>query len=320
MGILADVERVLSLEIEALQQMRNRLDESVVQAVSLLLGVKGRVIFTGMGKAGHVARKLAATFSSTGTPAIFMHPGEAYHGDLGIVNRNDIAIILSNSGETEEVVKLVPCLKRFNVSVIALTGNLKSSLAKGSDIVLDTGVEREACPLNCAPTSSTTTAMAMGDALACALITARGFKKEDFAVFHPGGSLGSQLLLRVFELMMPAEDAPIVSPSESIQNAIVAMSSGRVGAVFVLNEEKRLEGVFTDGDLRRMLERGDVDLKESISKVMSLNPTSVDSDQLAAEAMGLMEEKKISVLPVIDEKKCLAGVLQIHMLLEAGIA
>lgn len=318
MGILNDVIEALGFEILALQQMTKKLDESVVKAVSLILSSRGRVIFTGMGKAGHIARKLSATFSSTGTPSIFMHPGEAYHGDLGVVTRNDLAIIISNSGETEEVIKLLPCFKRFKVPIVSFTGALNSTLAKNSEIVLDTGVEREACPLNCAPTSSTTTAIAMGDAIACALVKARGFKKEDFAIFHPGGSLGSKLLLRVSDLMIPLSQTPVVRPSSTIQDAIVAVSSGRVGAVFIVNGVRLVEGIFTDGDLRRFLQRGNADLSMDIVDVMTKEPMSIHADKLAAAAMVLMEEKKVSVLPVVDEEK-LCGVLHIHTLLSTGI-
>lgn len=320
MAILDDVKDALDLEIKALQQMEARLDDNVVRAVSLLLSTKGRVIFTGMGKAGHVARKLAATFSSTGTPSIFLHPGEAYHGDLGVVTRNDTAVVISNSGETEEVVKLLPCFKRYNVPVISLTGNIRSTLAANSDVALDTGVEREACPLNCAPTSSTTTAIAMGDAIACALVKARGFREEDFAVFHPGGSLGARLLLRVRDVMIPLDQTPTVPPATPLKEAIVAMSQGSIGSVFIVNGKRTVDGIFTDGDLRRLLQDGDCDLSQPIENVANLSPQSINDDVMAASALSRMEEKKISVLPVVGNDGEIVGSLQLHMLLRGGMA
>lgn len=318
MAILDDVKDALDLEIKALQQMEARLDDNVVRAVSLLLSTKGRVIFTGMGKAGHVARKLAATFSSTGTPSIFLHPGEAYHGDLGVVTRNDTAVVISNSGETEEVVKLLPCFKRYNVPVISLTGNIRSTLAANSDVALDTGVEREACPLNCAPTSSTTTAIAMGDAIACALVKARGFREEDFAVFHPGGSLGARLLLRVRDVMIPLDQTPTVPPATPLKEAIVAMSQGSIGSVFIVNGKRTVDGIFTDGDLRRLLQDGDCDLSQPIENVANLSPQSINDDVMAASALSRMEEKKISVLPVVGSDGEIVGSLQLHMLLKTN--
>lgn len=320
MNILQSAVDALQLEIEALQDMQTRMDNNVVDAVNLLLNTNGRVIFTGMGKAGHIARKLAATFSSTGTPSIFMHPGEAYHGDLGVVTKNDLAIMISNSGETEEVVKLIPCLKRYNVPIISLTGNVTSTMAQHSDVVLDTHVSREACPLNCAPTSSTTTAIAMGDALACALVEAREFKKEDFAFFHPGGSLGARLLTKVSDLMLPLSETPVVPPSCSIRETILAMSKGSIGAVFIVNGNKTVDGILTDGDLRRLLETGDLDLNLPIEEVINYSPKTIAISEMAAAALNQMEEMKISVLPVVADDNSLQGAVQVHMLLKAGIA
>ncbi|MFA9394505.1 MAG: SIS domain-containing protein [Halodesulfovibrio sp.] len=319
MKILQSAINALQLEIEALQAMQERMDNNVVDAVNLLLNTNGRVIFTGMGKAGHVARKLAATFSSTGTPSIFMHPGEAYHGDLGVVTKNDLAIMISNSGETEEVVKLIPCLKRYNVSIISLTGNINSTMAQHSDVVLDTHVAREACPLNCAPTSSTTTAIAMGDAIACALIEARGFKAEDFAVFHPGGSLGARLLLKISDIMLPFSEAPTVLTNAPIHEAIIAISKGRIGSVFVVDENRIVKGILTDGDLRRLLESGSTDFNDPVSKVSNLDPKTVRSSEMAASVLNQMEQAKISVVPVIKEDQTLLGAIHVHMLLAAGI-
>lgn len=319
MSILHDVRAALLQEIQALQAMADKVGDEAIGAVELLKDVKGRVIFTGMGKAGHVARKLAATFSSTGTPSLFMHPGEAYHGDLGIITGNDIAVILSNSGETEEVIRLLPCFKRFQVPCIALTGNTKSTLARNSDVVLDTGVAREACPLNCAPTSSTTTAMAMGDALACALITARGFKQEDFALFHPGGTLGVKLLATVDEFMAPYEESPIVSPQTSLREAVVTITEKRMGAVVAVDGDAHVVGIFTDGDLRRLLFRGETDLDVPVADVMTKTPATTSPDTLAAGAVAEMERRKITVLPVTDGEGKLLGCVQLHKLLEAGI-
>jgi arabinose-5-phosphate isomerase len=319
MTILDDVREALRLEIEALQHMAENVGEEVGAAVELLLDVKGRVIFTGMGKAGHVARKLAATFSSTGTPSLFMHPGEAYHGDLGIITGKDVAVILSNSGETEEVIRLLPCFKRFQVPCIALTGNAGSTLARNCDVVLNTGVEREACPLNCAPTSSTTTAMAMGDALACALITARGFKQEDFALFHPGGTLGVKLLATVDEFMAGFDASPVVSPETSLREAVVIITEKRMGAVVAVDDARKVVGIFTDGDLRRLLFHGETDLHVPVKEVMTSRPAVTAPDVLAAGAVAEMERRKITVLPVVDEDGRLLGCVQLHKLLEAGL-
>jgi arabinose-5-phosphate isomerase len=273
-----------------------------------------------MGKAGHIARKLAATFSSTGTPSIFLHPAEAYHGDLGIVTRDDLAIIISNSGETEEVVRLLPCFKRFQVPILALTGNIESTVAKSSDVALDTGVIREACPLNCAPTSSTTTALAMGDALACALVKAKGFREEDFAAFHPGGSLGAKLLLRVSDLMLPFAQTPSIPFGGSFRDALLSITEGQIGAVFIVDGNGGLEGILTDGDVRRLLQKGNIDLNRKIMDVATKAPLVVSSKEMAATALGIMEANQISSLPVIDTDGHLQGALQIHMLLQAGIS
>ncbi|WP_027179400.1 KpsF/GutQ family sugar-phosphate isomerase [Maridesulfovibrio bastinii] len=320
MSILNDVNKALENEIQALRQMQSRLDEEVVAAVSLLLSCRGRVIFTGMGKAGHIARKIAATFSSTGTPSIFMHPGEAYHGDLGVITSSDLAIILSNSGETDEVVKLIPCFLQFGIKCIALTGNTQSTLAKNSDIVLDTGVEREACPLNCAPTSSTTTALVMGDALACALIKAKGFTKADFARFHPGGSLGFRLLTKVKDVMPPFEETPVVNSGQTVREAIFQMSSKGLGVVLIIKNNKLL-GIFTDGDLRRILEKGNcTKLDSPINEVMTAAPRTIGPNLLAAQAFSIMEKFRITILPVVNDKGNVLGCLQLHRLLNKGFA
>lgn len=320
MSFFRYVNEALELEIQALKQMQARLDESVIAAINLLLSCQGRVIFTGMGKAGHIARKIAATFSSTGTPSIFVHPGEAHHGDLGVITSKDLAIILSNSGETEEVVRLLPCFRQFGIKCIALTGTPQSSLAKNSDIVLDTGVKREACPLNCAPTSSTTTALVMGDALACALIKAKGITETDFARFHPGGSLGFRLLTKVKDAMSSFEDTPIVDPKCSIREAIFQMSNKRLGVVLIL-EEGKLKGIFTDGDLRRVLEKGKgTSLESPIGDVMTTTPRTTGPDMLAAQAFSIMEEHHITVLPVINDDGKTLGCLQIHRLIGKGIS
>ncbi|KUG28820.1 arabinose 5-phosphate isomerase [hydrocarbon metagenome] len=317
--ILGTVREALAIEIDALRTMHARLDGRVEEAVRFLLEATGRVIFTGMGKAGHVARKLAATFSSTGTPAIFLHPGEAYHGDLGVIGRSDVAVILSNSGETEEILKLLPPLRRFRVRIIALTGNVHSTLGTNSDVVLDTGVAREACPLNCAPTASTITAMALGDALACALVKAKGFRREDFAMFHPGGSLGSRLLLHVRDVITPLSETPIIRGDMSLRDAVVAITNGRIGAVLIVNAQEELCGIFTDGDLRRLMQSETFDLGTHVAEVMTQQPLTIEKDKLAVEALVLMNERKISVLPVLKAGD-IAGAVQIHSLLKHGLA
>ena len=317
---------VLNKEAEAIQKAAKRVDGSIGNAIESLFQCSGRVIVTGMGKMGCIARKAAATFCSTGTPAVFLHPSEAVHGDLGIVTENDVLVVLSNSGETREIVELFPYLARLGVPMVGLTGNLNSQLAQRCNVVVDTGVEFEADPIAVAPTSSTTVALAMCDAIAVALMNRRGFTKEQFAIFHPGGVLGSKLLIKVSDLMREGEKIPKTSPSDSLRNGISLISKKGIGAVFVVSDSDKVLGILTDGDLRRIIEHaasktdGNV-LDEVLSNHMTANPKSIGVDALAAEALRLMEENGISVLSVVENSnEKLVGVIHLHDLIRAGLA
>jgi len=289
-------------------------------ACGILLKVQGRIIVTGMGKSGHIARKIAATLASTGSPAFFVHPGEASHGDMGMITREDAVIALSNSGAVPEILTLLPLLKRLGIPVISMTGNPGSALALASDVHLDTGVETEACPLDLAPTSSTTTALVMGDALAIALLEARGFTADDFAFSHPGGTLGRKLLLKVQDVMKSGTDIPVVSEGLTLSDALLEISRKGMGMTTVVDARGRLAGVFTDGDLRRTLDAR-IDINETaIGRLMSTSAKSIDPDMLAASALRIMEENEISSLVVVDEGENLIGVVHLKDLLHAGIA
>jgi arabinose-5-phosphate isomerase len=320
MNILFEVKKALEIEREALEYISQKIDDQVVKAVDLMFSCKGRIVVTGMGKTGLVGRKIAATLASTGTPSLFLHPAEAIHGDLGLVTRGDVVIAVSNSGETDELVRILPHIKRFQVKIISLTGNKKSTLAEHSDVVIDVSVEREADPLGIAPTASTTATMAMGDALAAALLKKRDFDKEQFAIFHPGGSLGKKLLWTVNDLMHTGNKIPIVKTDATVRQAICEISEKKLGATFILEEDQHLLGVFTDGDIRRLLEKNDNPLSRSIAEVMTHAPKTVKSDALAAEAVRLMEENAITILPVIDEDERIVGVIHLHDLVKAGLA
>ncbi len=317
---------VLRAEAAAIEAGANRLGPEVDQAVELLRNNKGRVILTGLGKAGFVARKAAATFCSTGTPANFLHPTEALHGDIGIVNPDDLLIAISNSGETEEVLALLPFVARFGIPVIAITGKTSSSLARRSAVVIDAGVESEADPISVAPTSSTTLAMAICDALAVALMTNRGFTREQFAIFHPGGSLGRKLLLRVTDLMRTGDKVPVISSDQGLQEAIETISAKRMGAVFVVDSASRVVGILTDGDVRRWYQRTSASQSAppvhpvSVSSAMTPSPKSVPASALAAEALKLMEDSQITVLAVVDPSQELVGAIHLHDLIRAGLA
>ena len=316
---LAMAREVLEIEAKAVVDLIDRLDQSFTQAVEMIMGCRGRVVVSGIGKSGHVARKIASTLASTGTPAFFLHPAEASHGDLGMVSRDDVFLALSNSGETDEVLAIVPLLKRQGAKLIAMTGNPKSSLAQKSDAHLYAGAEKEACPLNLAPTASTTAALALGDALAVALMHARGFTRDEFAAAHPGGQLGRRLLTHVRDVMRMGKDAPQVGEEATLMEGVVEMSRGRMGMTAVLDGAGRVIGVFTDGDLRRTLEKG-VDLRAArISKVMTRDPHTIGPDKLAAEAVELMERFKINQLLVVGPDRKLAGALNTHDLLRAKV-
>jgi arabinose-5-phosphate isomerase len=318
--LVASGQRVLHIEIQALQALKSRIGSDYAQACRLLMACKGRIICTGMGKSGHIATKIAATLASTGTPAFFVHPGEASHGDLGMITDLDVVLALSNSGETEELLTIMPVLKRQGNVLIAMTGRSESSLAKLADVHLDASVPEEACPLGLAPTSSTTTALALGDALAVSLLEARGFSADDFARSHPAGSLGRRLLLHISDIMHAGHEVPRVSIHATGSEALVEMSRKRLGMTAIVDDEDRLLGVFTDGDLRRALDDSAVDLrKKLVSELMGHHPKTIHPNALAVEAAHLMEEFKINGLVVVDDQRRVVGALNIHDLLRARV-
>jgi arabinose-5-phosphate isomerase len=313
-------KRTIRIEAAAVAALETRIGQDFVEACNLLLETGGRVIVTGMGKSGHIARKIAATLASTGTPAFFVHPGEASHGDMGMITQDDVVIALSNSGAVPEIVTLLPLLKRMGTPLISMTGNPDSTLAQAADAHLDTGVETEACPLDLAPTSSTTTALVMGDALAIALLEARGFTAEDFAFSHPGGTLGRKLLLKVGDVMLSGDEIPRVSACTHLSEALLEMSNKRLGMTTVSDEEGRLLGIFTDGDLRRAIDtRKDINAT-TMEELMIRDAKTASPRMLAAQAMHIMEENEISSLVVLDDNDQIAGVVHIMHLLHAGIA
>jgi arabinose-5-phosphate isomerase len=316
---LTVAREVLDLEARAIRDLIDRLDQQFVQAVEIVLNCRGRVVVSGIGKSGHIARKLASTLASTGTPAFFVHPAEASHGDLGMIAREDVMIGLSNSGESGELLAIVPLLKRQGALLIALTGNSRSSLARLADVHLYAGAAREACPLNLAPTASTTAALALGDALAVALMRARGFTEDEFARSHPGGALGRRLLTLVRDVMHGADQAPRVGPEASLMEALLEMTRGRLGMTAILDREGRVVGIFTDGDLRRTLAKGCDVHSTRIAEVMSPNPRTIGPDRLAAEAVQIMEAHKVNQILVVDEERRLIGALNMHDLFEAKV-
>ncbi|AYH42595.1 KpsF/GutQ family sugar-phosphate isomerase [Azoarcus sp. DN11] len=318
-GAIALARRVLRIEADAVTALAERLGSEFEQAVDLILQRRGRVIVTGIGKSGHVGRKLAATLASTGTPAYFVHAAEAAHGDLGMITPEDIVIALSNSGASEEVLTIVPLVKRRGAKLVSITGRPDSPLAREADVHLDAAVAEEACPLNLAPTASTTAALALGDALAVALLDARGFGADDFARSHPGGSLGRRLLTHVSDVMRPNEHVPQVAAPASMMAALLEMSRGGMGMTAVVAADGRPIGIFTDGDLRRALERGCDARSATIAEVMTRNPRSIGPDALAAAAAEMMERERISQLLVVDAQGALAGALTTHDLMRAKV-
>jgi arabinose-5-phosphate isomerase len=316
-------KKVLRIEAEAIAALIERIDDSFGKAVQMILNCKGRVVVTGMGKSGLIGKKIAATLASTGTPALFLHPAEGIHGDLGMVMRGDTVIALSNSGETDELSRMLPSLKRLGIEIIALTGNVDSTLAKNSDVIINVGVKEEACPLGLAPTASTTAALAMGDALAVALLDKRGFREEDFACFHPGGALGKKLLLRVRDLMHTGDAVPVVAEATLIKDAIFEISSKKMGITAVVDAAGKLVGVISDGDLRRWMEKtektGENLLAKKAADIMTANPKVANKDSLAAEAVSIMERHSITCLIVTDPGKKPEGVIHLHDLLKAGV-
>jgi len=313
--IVTEAKKVLKIEADAIKGLLPYVNTDFVKAVHLLITCKGRVIVTGMGKAGLIARKISATLASTGTPALFMHPAEGVHGDLGTVMRNDVVIIVSNSGETEEVLDIMPAIKRIGAKLIAMTGGMNSTLAKNSDITINVGVKEEACPLGLAPTASTTAELAMGDALAVALLIKRGFREEDYAKLHPGGSLG-RMLAKVEDIMRKGYEVPAVSESMLMSRVIVEMTVKKMGCTAVLNAKGKLTGIITDQDLRMHLKNEKSFLKKKAKDVMTKNPKTINKDALVGEAVRLTEEKSISTLLVVGKPDELLGIIHLHDLLK----
>ena len=317
--LIEAARRAISVEIDGLRAQLPRIGDAFAQACRVCFGCRGRVVVTGMGKSGHVAGKIAATLASTGTPAFFVHPAEASHGDVGMIIRDDVLLALSNSGETDEVLTIVPVIKRLGVPLVAMTGSARSTLARAATVHLEIGVPAEACPLNLAPTASTTAALAVGDALAVALLKARGFTEEDFARSHPAGNLGRRLLLRVADVMRTGADVPRVAPETSLADGLLEISRKGLGMTAIVDPADRAIGVFTDGDLRRAIDRA-VDLRATpIATVMTQNAKTVRSDTLAAEALLSMERHRITALLVVDPEDRVVGALNVHDLMRAGV-
>jgi arabinose-5-phosphate isomerase len=317
--VLALAKQIFDTESQAICHVSHKLDQQFVDAVDALLACKGRVVVTGMGKSGHIGNKIAATLASTGTPAFFVHPGEASHGDLGMITRDDVVIAISNSGETEEVLALLPMLKRFDIPFIAMTGKPNSILAKAANVHLDVGVEKEACPLGLAPTSSTTATLAMGDALALAALQYRGFTAEDFALSHPGGTLGKRLLIRVEDLMHTGDALPLVTLDTLLPDAIHEMSAKTFGITCVVDSNGAMCGVFSDGDIRRSIGKLINPNTATMQQIVSAKGKTVTQYQLAAEALELMEKHKITSLFIVDDNHKPVGIIHLHDLLRAGI-
>jgi len=321
MTILTHAKEIFRKEANAILALIDRIDEDFVKAVNILQSCAGKVIVTGIGKSGIISQKIASTLSCSGTPAFFLHPAEGIHGDIGMVSKDDVVIAVSNSGETDELLKILPVIKRLGIKLIVLTGNPDSVLSKSGDVVLDISVPEEACPLGLIPTASTTAAMAMGDALALALLERRGFREEDFALLHPGGALGRKLLLRVEDLMHVKDALPLVSEQDPMKAVLIEMTSKRLGLAGVVNEGGELTGIITDGDLRRGLERDENLLARSAREVMTVNPKTIEKNALAQQALQKMEQYAITALFIVSEsgKKRPEGVIHLHDILKAGI-
>jgi len=310
---------VLKIESSSISRLIKKLDRNFTKIINTLSNIKGKVIVTGMGKPGFIAQKISATLSSTGTPSLYLHPAEGLHGDLGRVTKNDCIIALSNSGETDEVIKMLPMIKKIGVKLISLVGNTASTLAKNSDFFLDTSVKKEACSLGLAPTASTTAMLAMGDAIAVALLDKKGFKEKDFAFFHPGGILGKRLLLKVEDIMRQGRDNPVVSENTKVKDVLVSITRARAGSASVVNKAGQLTGIFTDGDLRRQLDKDPQIANRLVKDVMTKNPTTIRTAKLAAEAFQILKSKNIDEIPVVDEKQKPIGLLDVQDLLKAGL-
>lgn len=317
--LIDSAQRTIRLELEAVQELLPRIDANFIKACELILSCKGRVVVVGMGKSGHIGNKIAATLASTGTTSFFVHPAEASHGDMGMITKDDIVLALSNSGSTAEIVTLLPLIKRLGIRLISMTGNPDSPLAKAAEVNLDARVSQEACPLNLAPTSSTTASLVLGDALAIALLEARGFTAEDFAFSHPGGALGRRLLLKVENVMHAGDALPRVRRGTSLRDALLEMTQKGLGMTVVMEDDGRLAGIFTDGDLRRTLDKG-IDVRQAlIDEVMTPHGKTARAEMLAAEALKIMEDHKISALVVVDDQDKPVGALNMHDLLRAGV-
>lgn len=310
---------VIATEAEMISSLIDRIDKNFAQACHYLHQCEGRIAVMGVGKSGHISKKIAATFASTGSPAFFIHPSEARHGDIGMITKKDVLLVLSNSGESEEIISILPFIKRLDIPLISLTGRSNSTLAKAATINIDVSVEKEACPLGLAPTSSTTAALVMGDALAMALLEKRGFTEKDFALSHPGGTLGRRLLLRVNELMHKDDKIPIISREASLKEALVEMTQKKLGMTTIVNEHSELVGIFTDGDVRRAFDNNADIHKTQIYQVMSKNPKTISHEILAAEALSIMETYKITSLIVTNAQSQPVGIIHIHDILRAGV-
>jgi len=312
-------KRVLRIERDALSSLINRIGSNFERVVNAIYNIEGRVIVTGMGKPGFIAQKISATLSSTGTPSLYLHPAEALHGDLGRVTKDDLILALSNSGETEEMVKFLPIVRKIGAKLVAMVGNIDSTLAKNADYIINTSVKREACSLGLAPTTSTTAMLAMGDALAIALLDKKGFKAKDFALFHPGGILGKRLILTVEDIMRKGRDNPIVNEEYTVKKVLLAITKARAGSASVVDAKGRLTGIFTDGDLRRHLESQPDLINKKVKDFMTRNPATIKKERLAAEAFDILRSRKIDEIPVVDDKKRPIGLLDVQDLLKAGL-
>lgn len=317
--LIQSAQRTIRLESSAVDGLLARIGDDFVRACEMILSCTGRVVVVGMGKSGHIGNKIAATLASTGTPSFFVHPAEASHGDMGMITKDDVVLALSNSGSTAEIVTLLPLIKRLGIRLISMTGNPESALAKAAEVNLDASVEQEACPLNLAPTSSTTVSLVLGDALAIALLESRGFTAEDFAFSHPGGALGRRLLLKVENVMHEGERLPLVAQGTSLRAALLEMTRKGLGMTVIVRDDGRLAGIFTDGDLRRTLDK-DIDVRDAnIDQVMTVHGKTARADMLAAEALKIMEDHKINALVVVDGEDRPIGALNMHDLLRAGV-
>lgn len=315
--IKKEIKKVLKEEATAL--LKCKVDKNFEKAIELILNCKGKVIVIGLGKSGLIGQKISSTFSSTGTPSIFLHPVEAVHGDIGIIMKNDVVIIISQSGETEEVIELLPSLKRLDIPIIAITGKKNSTLAKKSDCVLNSYVEKEACPMGLAPTASTTVQLAIGDSLAVVLLKLKNFKKEDFAMLHPGGSLGKKLILKVKDIMHTGDEVPSVTLNTKLKEAMLVMTNKRFGCTAIVDDKGVIKGIFTDGDLRRLFEKNENPYDLPVKKIMTINPKTIDEEELAVAALSKMEKNSITVLLIPDNKNRLKGIIHLHDILKSGV-